>query len=194
MEKRTSSLTIFRYSPIPDIDAALLRTCRLVYTEALPILYGSNVFQFSSSHAVRHFQSHGLSTYPLGRRYRWTPLRKLRSAAGDLYKHRLTILAFNFRLSPPGRLQLIRFLILELKLDYRPYSRSSNISYTRDSIWRDWSLSFFSDEGEAFGMQVWGRGPTGFPKLEKLTLDFAEWQLTENDGLLVSSSPFLKVS
>ena len=30
-----------------------------------------------------------------------------------------------------------------------------------------------------------GRDAPGFPALEKLTLDFTEWQLTENEGLLV---------
>ena len=30
-----------------------------------------------------------------------------------------------------------------------------------------------------------GRNGLGFPALEKLTLDFSEWQLTDSEGLLV---------
>ena len=31
-----------------------------------------------------------------------------------------------------------------------------------------------------------GRNGLGFPALEKLTLDFSEWQLTDREGLLVT--------
>ena len=55
------------YQPIPHIDAAFLRTCRLIYSEALPILYGYNTFEFSSSNAIRSFQSKSLIGYPPGR-------------------------------------------------------------------------------------------------------------------------------
>jgi hypothetical protein len=55
------------YNPIPHIDAAILRTCRLVYSEALPILYGQNTFEFSSANSIRSFQSKSLIGYPLGR-------------------------------------------------------------------------------------------------------------------------------
>ena len=57
------------YKPIPDIDAALLRTCRMIYSEALPMLYGLNTFQFSSGSSLRHFQNQGLSGYPQGMRF-----------------------------------------------------------------------------------------------------------------------------
>ena len=78
---------------------------------------------------------------------------------------------------------MIRCLILELKSDYRIFNRGNNISYTRDNIWRDWSLSLFNDDRDS--IYPWGGNTLSFPKLEKLTLDFAEWQLTETDGLLV---------
>lgn len=55
------------YKPIPHIDAAVLRTCRLVYSETLPILYGLNTFEFSSANAIRSFQSKSLYGYPLGK-------------------------------------------------------------------------------------------------------------------------------
>lgn len=59
------------YKPIPQIDSAILRTCRLIYAEALPILYGQNTFEFSSANAIRSFQSKSLISYPLGRPYRF---------------------------------------------------------------------------------------------------------------------------
>lgn len=60
---------IDNYQPIPHIDAAVLRTCRLVYSEALPILYGQNTFGFSSANAIRSFQSKSLIGYPLGKSF-----------------------------------------------------------------------------------------------------------------------------
>lgn len=54
------------YKAIPEIDSAILRTCRLIYSEALPILYGQNTFEFSSANAIRSFQSKSLISYPLG--------------------------------------------------------------------------------------------------------------------------------
>ncbi len=61
------------YKPIPQIDSAILRTCRMIYSEALPILYGQNTFEFSSANAIRSFQSKSLIGYPLGRasKIRW---------------------------------------------------------------------------------------------------------------------------
>ena len=55
-----------QYTPIPDIDAAILRTCRRIYSEALPILYGMNVFQFDCAHNIRGFQSRSLTSFPMG--------------------------------------------------------------------------------------------------------------------------------
>lgn len=78
---------------------------------------------------------------------------------------------------------MIRSLVLELKSDYRVYTRTTNVSYTRDNIWRDWSISLFNDDRDS--IYGWGSNHLGFPQLEKLTLDFTEWQLTENDGVLV---------
>ena len=54
------------YKPIPNIDATILRTCRMIYNEALPILYGQNTFTFSSANSIRSFQSKSLIGYPLG--------------------------------------------------------------------------------------------------------------------------------
>ena len=39
---------------------------RMIYSEALPILYGHNSFAFASANAIRAFQSKSLIGYPLG--------------------------------------------------------------------------------------------------------------------------------
>ena len=44
--------------PIKDIDSKILRACRTVYFEALPILYGQNTFEFAKPRKLRDF-SHG---------------------------------------------------------------------------------------------------------------------------------------
>jgi len=49
------------HHPIPGLDAAILRTCRSIYEEALPILYGRNTFLFQHPDQIRAFQRDGLS-------------------------------------------------------------------------------------------------------------------------------------
>jgi len=131
----------------------------------LPILYGHNTFEFASANAIRSFQSKSLIGYPL---------------------------AFNFKLAPMGRLTMIRSVILCLNAEYRWHStigvNGQHGPPNRDHIWRDWSTTLFSESDD---LCPWGgRSGLGFPALEKLTLDFSEWQLSENEGLLVK--PFLK--
>ena len=58
---------IDNYQPVSGLDATVLRSCRLIYSEALPILYGQNTFEFASANAVSDFQSKGLIGYPHGR-------------------------------------------------------------------------------------------------------------------------------
>ncbi|KAL9138039.1 MAG: hypothetical protein Q9175_000737 [Cornicularia normoerica] len=152
------------YKPIPQIDSAILRTCRMIYSEALPILYGQNTFEFSSANAIRSFQSKSLIGYPL---------------------------AFNLKLAPMGRLTLLRSVIINLNAEYRWHSpigvNGTRGAPNRDHIWRDWSTTLFSENDD---LCPWGgRNGLGFPALEKLTLDFSEWQLTDSEGLLVK--PFL---
>ena len=38
-----------------DIDSALLRTCRAIYEETFPILYGNNHFLFDDPSKIRTF-------------------------------------------------------------------------------------------------------------------------------------------
>lgn len=44
--------------PVKDIDSAILRVCRSVYDEALPVLYGHNTFEFAKPRKLQDF-SHG---------------------------------------------------------------------------------------------------------------------------------------
>jgi len=50
--------------PVPrsrrGLDATVLRTCRRVYHEALPILYGENWFSFDNVAAIKTFSVRGL--------------------------------------------------------------------------------------------------------------------------------------
>ena len=49
-------------SMIFDIDATVLRTCRQMYAETLPILYGDNAFYFMNVRALDTFRKEGLAT------------------------------------------------------------------------------------------------------------------------------------
>ncbi len=86
-----------------------------------------------------------------------------------------------------GRLTLVRSIVLSLNAEYRWAHTAFGVNGARsapnrDQIWRDWSTTLFSENDD---FCPWGRNALGFPALEKLTLDFAEWQLTETEGLLV---------
>ena len=109
-------------------------------------------------------------------------LRKL----ADLYAD--TSRAFNFKLAPMGRLTMVRSIVLSLNAEYRwahttVGANGQRGAPNRDHIWRDWSTTLFSENDD---LCPWGgRNGLAFPALEKLTLDFTEWQLTESEGLLV---------
>ena len=45
---------------IADVDATFMRTCRSVYDETMPILYGNNVFLFDNPDGIEQFRSRGL--------------------------------------------------------------------------------------------------------------------------------------
>lgn len=48
---------------IPGLDATILQTCRSVYDEALPILYGCNFFSFRNPDHIKKFKSEGLGDF-----------------------------------------------------------------------------------------------------------------------------------
>ena len=45
---------------IADIDATITRTCRAVYDETMPVLYGQNVFLFEKPDDIKDFKRKGL--------------------------------------------------------------------------------------------------------------------------------------
>ena len=63
--KLTPTLIIFdevtRGTKGPGTHAALLRTCHRIYAEALPILYGENVFSFHRVPDIEAFRWAGLN-------------------------------------------------------------------------------------------------------------------------------------
>ena len=66
-------LIVTHFPPIKDIDAALLRTCRAVYEETFPILYGNNRFVFFRTSQISKF-AFGKPYFPLGRYFLDSPL------------------------------------------------------------------------------------------------------------------------
>ena len=71
--------------PIKDINAALLRTCRAIYEETFPILYGNNRFVFHRPSQITEF-AFGTLCFPLGRHF-------LDSPFGNAFKCNVRILA-----------------------------------------------------------------------------------------------------
>lgn len=45
---------------ILSVDATALRTCRRIYEEAFPILYGDNTYKFSTATSLETFRGEGL--------------------------------------------------------------------------------------------------------------------------------------
>lgn len=66
-------LIVVNCPPIKDIDAALLRTCRAIYEETFPILYGNNRFVFYHTSQITEF-AFGNLYFPLGRHLLDSPL------------------------------------------------------------------------------------------------------------------------
>ncbi|KAI4260097.1 MAG: hypothetical protein LQ352_000476 [Teloschistes flavicans] len=88
------SIMLDSIKPVRDIDSAVLRVCRSVYNEALPILYGKNTFEFCKPRKLRDFSHAGLD-------------------------RRIT--KFALREAETGRFTLIRSIILRLGHDRKPY-------------------------------------------------------------------------
>ena len=105
---------------IEAIDAALLRTCRAIYSEAIRVLYGMNHFCFSRSQDVKEFAHFGLGNTPFG-------FYRTASEPSSAVSH-----------APYGRLTMIRFLSLRL----------NSVNNERDwkKIWSLWSDFFYPPE------------------------------------------------
>ena len=62
-------------------------------------------------------------------------------------------------------------------------------------VWADWSRTLFSESSHHRGHNpyLFETTPMGFPSLETLTLDFIEWQLADDEAILVIM-PFHRMS
>ena len=105
---------------IQTIDAALLRTCKAIYHEAVRILYGRNCFWFFKPSDIQDFAHLGLGNVPFGL---YGGIGKSASAANN---------------APYGRLTLIRRLYLRLGPEY--YG-----DHLR-KVWWFWSDFFYPPE------------------------------------------------
>ncbi|KAI4171748.1 MAG: hypothetical protein LQ343_003999 [Gyalolechia ehrenbergii] len=115
--------------PVKDIDSTILRVCRSIYDEALPVLYGHNTFEFAKPRKLRDF-SHG----------------------------------------PPGAPPPVP---------------------DRKRIWSHWHQYFFNDEDSLnrYDSILYPPVTNEFPALDKVELDFTEWQLGEGDA--IRAEPFV---
>ncbi|KAL8683271.1 MAG: hypothetical protein Q9186_000773 [Xanthomendoza sp. 1 TL-2023] len=171
------SIMLDSIQPVKDIDSSILRVCRTIYLEALPILYGQNTFEFSKPRKLRDFSHAGLD----------------RSHTSTDYEPYLA--EFGFRDAQAGRFTLIRSIILRLGHDRKPYvwQRPGNQpAPDRKRIWSHWYQYFFND-CDPRSQFDWGMFPSAsneFPALDRLVLDFTDWQLTEPDAIRVD--PFIK--
>ncbi|KAI4125029.1 MAG: hypothetical protein LQ338_004494 [Usnochroma carphineum] len=163
------SIMLDSIQPVRDIDSSILRACRSIYHEALPVLYGQNTFEFAKPRKLRDF-SHA-----------YLDKRNPR---------------FAFREAEAGRFTLIRSVILRLGYDRKPYAFQRPIPGAptvpdRKRIWSHWHQYFFNDN-DSRNQYDWGWFPTmgnEFPALDKVELDFTDWQLTETDAIMVE--PFV---
>lgn len=97
---------------------------------------------------------------------------------------------FAFRDAPAGRFTLIRSIILRLGHDRKPYvwqRPGGQFPPDRKRIWSHWYQYFFndSDPQSTFDWSVFPSSTNGFPALDKVVLDFTDWQLAEGDAIRV---------
>ena len=116
-----------------DLHATILRTCRTIHQEGLPILYGGNRFYFADADDLIAFAYSGLK----------------RDSLGDVL--------FGLQYEPHGRLALLRNVYLGV----------CKFGHELFSPWRE-IIYHINDEDRVL--------PIGFPKLQRLTLDFLHWR------------------
>ncbi|KAL8717685.1 MAG: hypothetical protein Q9225_005093 [Loekoesia sp. 1 TL-2023] len=155
------------FQPVKDIDSTILRVCRSIYDEALPVLYGQNTFEFAKPRKFQDF-SHGYLEKG------W----------------------FGFRESETGRFTMIRSIILRLGHDRKPYAYirppgAPPAVPDRKRIWSYWHQFFFNDNDSRhrYDSMVFLPVRNEFPALDKIELDFTEWQLGEADA--IRTEPFV---
>ena len=143
----------------PSIDAALLRTCKVIYHEAIRILYSKNRFQFCKPSDIEKFAHLGLGTFPF-------------EFYGTTNKPSSPV-----HNAPYGRLTMIRLMTLRLS------SKSNGDNLKK--VWSFWSDFFYPPEKQD---QL-----VGFPALERLALDFMDWDLTEGHASIIRVRPITHI-
>ncbi|KAL8674229.1 MAG: hypothetical protein Q9168_001353 [Polycauliona sp. 1 TL-2023] len=182
------SIMLDKNQPVKDIDSSILRVCRMVYFEAVPVLYGKNTFEFSKPRKLRDFSHAGLDRSHTSKHIHL----KRRPLALILF---LLLAAFAFHDAPAGRFTLVRSIVLRLGHDRKPYvwqQPGAQPAPDRKRIWGHWYQYFFNDS-DPHSIFDWGMFPSstnGFPALDRLVLDFTDWKLSESDAIRVD--PFVK--
>ena len=64
VEAKMTDLVVSNATSRLGIDANILRTCRRIYNETLPMLYGENNFIFRTPSAIETFRDRGLVIVP----------------------------------------------------------------------------------------------------------------------------------
>ncbi|KAL8834372.1 MAG: hypothetical protein Q9170_003782 [Blastenia crenularia] len=143
----------------PDLDAAIIRTCRQVYEEALPILYVKNRFVFDNPECIEAFHFGRLAT---------------------VRTEKTTRPIFGLQAQPHGRLTLIKQLTIRFWTADEQYL-FGDTRRNGNRILNEWQ-SFFHEEPSDLVYSFDGKGFARFPALEKLYLDFSGLEL-EGEGL-----------
>ncbi|KAL8922351.1 MAG: hypothetical protein Q9208_005204 [Pyrenodesmia sp. 3 TL-2023] len=152
-----SKMYFTSYLEQPDLDARILRTCRLIYTEALPILYGENDFHFDTLESLETFRSNGLATGS------WI----FDSIQAFTHVLDIRVPRFGFKKNPHGRLKLVKKLCLQFH-DTTGYQRHSAPKDLRKSVFGKWEPFFHEKERPGSPKLEF---EIKFPALEDLTLD-----------------------
>lgn len=114
-------LMVTESSHLEKINAAILRTCRKIYQEAIYILYGRNGFSFRKSKDIEIFGHHGLGNTRFGVYCSKPP--------------------YAVEHTPYGRLTMIRFLTLRIA--------AKSTGDSRKGIWSLWSNFFYPSENKS---------------------------------------------
>lgn len=143
------SVLVSKCPQITDIDSAILRTCRSVYEESLPVLYRMNRFSFYDLVSIWEFGHHEIPR-----------MRPLMSADKAL---------FNFKPALYGRLTMLRSVNMRLGSGYSSWIGD------RERLWESWHEFFDLKRND--GSNGFIPHPAAFPALESLFLDFTDWAL-----------------
>ena len=154
---RQKSPMVTHSRQIEDIDSAILRTCRFIHKEALPLLYEKNYFSFSGLRDVESFAHHQIPHTPR-----------------TSFDYR-EISLFNFKPATYGRLTMLR----SVKLRLAPFGGINSLRkgcHYRECMWEDWR-NLFDPSPTSLRLH-----PVAFPALSSLFLDFTDWELDGEKG------------